>query len=188
MTLAGVHVRTIGAGFIEGSLTAIDATMDLIAVSADRFPQRQVIMFDVTSGNLVRWFEVEGVVGEAVGEESDLHVSFGLRFTPDGNHILVTELYYNQLLMFTMIGAFVRCVLQSCSTDDVGFASNGDILMPDRSRNRVCVFSPDGVVFLRNFGCRGTGDGQFKVPAGLAMCDDQLYVLDCRTNRVQVFK
>jgi len=51
----------------------------------------------------------------------------------------------------------------------------------------VCYFSPEGV-YLGTWGSRGTGDGQFGNPAGLAAgSNGRVYVVDTFNERVQYF-
>ena len=63
----------------------------------------------------------------------------------------------------------------------------GNIIIADRSNNRVQVFDRSGK-FLRKFGCYGTRAGQFDRPAGVAY-DNQLnriVVTDKDNHRIQV--
>lgn len=63
----------------------------------------------------------------------------------------------------------------------------GNIIIADRSNNRVQVFDRSGK-FLRKFGCYGTRAGQFDRPAGVAY-DNQLnriIVTDKDNHRIQV--
>ena len=59
--------------------------------------------------------------------------------------------------------------------------------MADLGNHRIQVFSSSGT-FLRMWGSRGSGDGQFFDPHGIAVDDaGRVYVTDAGNNRVQVF-
>lgn len=177
----GEHVRTIGEGVITGNVVGIAARVDILVVGSQGGIQPQVSVFDAISGDLIRSF---GEKGKAKGQ---LHLCCGLRLTPDGNHILVTELH-KRMSLFTLMGDFLRCIGEGTLKlpVDVDFASNGDILVADH--HRICVFSPDGSTLLRAFGSEGDITGHFKCPTALAMHGDKLYVIDWMSHRVQVFK
>lgn len=186
MTLAGVHVRTIGAGIIDGEVSCVAVSADLIAAGTY---EGKVFLFDFASGELLRSI---GEEGEAEGE---LTSCFGIRFTPDGGHVLIAEFSNNRLSLFTSTtGAFVRCVgvgTLACPCD-VDFASNGDIVVAEYNSCRICVFSPDGSTLERSFGSECDDDtsdapGQLKSPTALALHVCRLYVLDERSERLQVF-
>lgn len=188
MTTAGVGVRTIGASVILGTICGLAANTDMIVVGVwDRSSPaggKQVLMFDFVSGDLLRSFGVKGTA------EGQLHGIVGIRFTPDDRHIILAETDGNRLSLFTLTGDFVRCIgVGTLSAPwDVDFATNGDILVADSSNHRICVFSPDGSTLLRAFGSEGSSEpGTFKHPIALAMHAGQLYVLDWKSARVQVF-
>lgn len=144
-------------------------------------------MFDTTSGALIRSFGDDGS-----SSDSKLHHCFGVRFTPDGNHILIADAAYCQLSMFTLSGDFVRCTI-AATPYDVDFAPNGDILVAERrtGNHRVAVYCPDGSTLLRSF-TRDQGsepvvfDSWLDSPRALATRGDELYVLV--KARVHVFK
>lgn len=181
--MSGSHVRMIGAGLIEAMAYCIAASVEMIAVGtwSDMKP---VLIFDVLSGGLIRVF---GVKGPAVGQLSG---PSGIRFTPDGEHLLISEHSNDRLSLFTLTGKFVACggVGTLNRPSDVDFASNGDILVADWFRHRVCVFSPDGGDLLRTFGSEEeTSTVNFKYPTALAMHGGQLFLLDGESEQVQVF-
>lgn len=186
MTVTGEVPRTVRSGSIR-HCSAITARADMIAVSG----HTDINLFDMTSGSFIRSF---GEEGEAEGQ---LYGVSGLRFTPDGTHILVAESDNRRLSLFTLTGAFVRCIGVGTlgEASDVEFASNGDIIVADRSNHRICVFSPDGSELIRTFGSEGDGDGEFEHPNRLGVHGDQLYVMDESLSesdlgyagRVQVF-
>ena len=60
--------------------------------------------------------------------------------------------------------------------------------MADKTNNRVQVFDKFGN-FLSEFGGKGTKQGQFMSPEGVAVdqSDGMIFVADSENNRVQVF-
>jgi tripartite motif-containing protein 71 len=65
---------------------------------------------------------------------------------------------------------------------------NGNIIVADRSNNRVQIFRPDGTFYYK-FGEQGSEPGQFNRPAGIAAdIMHRIVVADKDNHRVQVFK
>lgn len=63
----------------------------------------------------------------------------------------------------------------------------GNIIVADRSNNRVQVFHPNGV-FSRKFGIQGTAPGHFDRPAGVAIDpQNRIVVADKDNHRIQLF-
>ncbi|NTV00968.1 MAG: hypothetical protein HGA55_07605, partial [Methanoregulaceae archaeon] len=62
----------------------------------------------------------------------------------------------------------------------------GNVYVADQANNRTLVFSGEGE-FLREWGSKGEGEGQFALPFGVAVNGDRVFVADSRNNRVQVF-
>ena len=185
-TLAGNHVRFIGVGVINAAFHGIACNCDTIVVTKYSHPgHRQVLMFEYVSGALLRSF---GDYGRAEGQLS-CGIG-GVRFTPDNRHIIIAEQYNNRLSLFTVEGAFVKCIGVGAGLNcpaDVEFAPNSDIIVASRGDHRIVMFSADGSTVLRSFGDEGSGPGQFKYPTALAMQSGQLFVLDRDNTRVQVF-
>ncbi len=74
---------------------------------------------------------------------------------------------------------------------DVAVAPNGDIFVADGhggdSNARIVKFSKDGK-FIKTWGKKGTGPGEFDVPHGLAFdSQGRLFVADRSNNRIQIF-
>ena len=74
---------------------------------------------------------------------------------------------------------------------DVLVAPNGDIFVADGHRgdsnDRIVKFSKDGR-FLKTWGRKGTGPGEFDLPHSLAMdAQGRLFVADLWNHRIQIF-
>lgn len=74
---------------------------------------------------------------------------------------------------------------------DVLIAPNGDIFVGDGhggdTNARVVKFAKDGT-FIKEWGQKGTGPGEFSYPHGLAMDSaGRLFVADRENNRIQIF-
>ena len=74
---------------------------------------------------------------------------------------------------------------------DVAVAPNGDIFVADghggMSNNRIVKFSKDGK-YIKEWGMKGTGPGEFDIPHALAFdSKGRLFVGDRNNNRIQIF-
>jgi hypothetical protein len=71
---------------------------------------------------------------------------------------------------------------------DVAWDKAGNIFVADGLSNaRVAKFTSDGV-FVKSWGSRGTGEGQFATPHGIQVdADGNVYVSDRGNKRIQVF-
>ena len=190
VTLTGDHVRFIGDGVIDDEIWGIAANAALIVVGkAYCTSDNRIMMFHAVTGAFVRAF---GEYGWA--QDQLMEFCMGIRFTPDGSHIVVAEGDVDgdrsRLSVFTLAGTFVRCIGEGELKDarDVEFTDNGDVIVCDHNAHHICVFSADGSTLLRQWGDKGDVDGKFMGPTALAMCGGQLYVLDEVSNRVQVFE
>lgn len=127
-------------------------------------------MFNTTSGDFIRAF---GAMGASEGNLSG--VCSGLRFLPDGGHILVSERGQSRLSLFTLNGEFVRCIPLRArgNPSDIELTCDGHILVSDFGKPRIDVFSLDAIL-LRTFD-RGTSLSR---PRALAIYGSQLFVLD----------
>lgn len=76
---------------------------------------------------------------------------------------------------------------QLCRPWGVCCDREGNVVVADRSNNRVQVFRPDGS-FRHRFGSQGSAPGQFDRPAGVAVDSrGRIVVADKDNHRVQVF-
>jgi DNA-binding beta-propeller fold protein YncE len=72
---------------------------------------------------------------------------------------------------------------------DLAVAKNGDIFIADgeSTNTRVVKFSKDGT-FIKWWGGKGTGPGQFNMPHSIALDEKgRVYVADRSNNRIQIF-
>ena len=108
---------------------------------------------------------------------TDAASSMVYKFTPDGKTLMKVEVGGQP----TPCGAF-------CSTTDIAFASNGNLLIADGYRNaRILEYSADGRK-LREWGSAGTGPGQFRLPHSIQIDDKGvIYVADRENGRIQRF-
>lgn len=177
-------MRSIGTGSIEGLVAGLAVSRDgaTLAVSSSD-ASTHIHLLDLESGLYIRGF---GSDGKSIGQLSD---PTGLRFTQDGTQLLIANLGGRHVAVFSVLGQFI-CTIGSgvlVSVWDLDFAPNGDILVADTDKQRICVFSPDGSTLLRKFGSQGEGPGLFRDPVSLAIHDGKLYVLDLNSRRVQCF-
>lgn len=63
------------------------------------------------------------------------------------------------------------------------FDSNGHLFVPDRSRDRIHVFTVDGVT-LGVFGVGGTGPGEFDRPRAVTIDGDTMWIADYGNKRL----
>ena len=190
VTLSGDHVRFVGVGVIDDGMCGIAANTELIVVGKACCPSNsRIIMFDAVTGAFVRSF---GDYGDAPGQL--MYHCHGIRFTPDGRHIIVAEssgeweYRRGRMSMFTLTGEFVRCIGDGDLKvpRDIEFADNGNIIVSDSYlSDPICVFSADGSKLLRQWRC-GPGESYTR-PTALAMQSGQLYVLDPDAQCVRVF-
>lgn len=183
VSLAGEHMRTIGSGVFTSDVISVATCPSYIAAGTIG-EGNQVYLFSADTSDFIRSFGWKG------SGEGQLRQSVGLRFTPDGSHIVVADDESNRLGRFTLSGEFVQYIGAGLLLEpqDVVFASNGDAIVADSSNNRICVFTPNGSALLRSFGSEGDAPGQFKCPVGLAIHGNTLYVIDTLTARLQIFQ
>lgn len=175
------HVRHI-TGITQPN--AIATHSDVVAVGTGC---ATVVLLSYATGAIIRTFGSKGSGRGNIGTYAD-----GLRFTSDGQSILVAEYSNKRLSMFRVSdGALEDFCCEGRVSDgykDVEIAPNGEIVVADYGAHRICVFSADGHTLLRTWGATGVGAGQFKSPTALALIGKNVFVLDRFSARVQVFE
>ena len=199
VTLTGEHVRFIGVGVAaledgdsDTVIRAVAANADLIAVGKwGTAKYSRIVLFDAHTGAFRRSF---GELGQYQGQL--MKYCEGLRFLPDGRHLLVAESMFGEgrLSLFTVAGEFVRYMgigkLKAASDVDV-FHQTGDIVVPDAAGHRVTVFSSDGKSVLKQWGdgtVAASDNGVLRSPTAVCVRGCQVLVLERDRNRIVVFE
>jgi DNA-binding beta-propeller fold protein YncE len=179
-------VPQIPAGTKLGAVSGVatDAADNLLVIHRGD-PQKPVLVFD-RGGKFLRAF--------GAGLFSSTH---GLRIDPEGN-VWATDNANHTVVKFSPDGKVLmtlgeRDVPGEDETHfnrptDVAFAKNGDFYVSDGYGNsRVVKFDKSGK-FLRAWGKKGTGEGEFNLPHAVRLdSEEKVYVADRENKRVQVF-
>ncbi len=152
-----------------------------------------ILEFD-PNGRMVRHFGAGIFVfphGISVDRQGNVWVTDGqgngavgqqvIKFSPDGKVLLrlgTAGVAGNSPSSFNMPSAVL-------------VAPNGDIFVADghggTSNDRIVKFDPRGT-YIKEWGIKGTGQGQFDIPHALAMDSrGRLFVADRNNNRIQIF-
>ena len=154
-----------------------------------------IMKFDET-GKLVKSFG-GGMInyshGLHVDKDNNIWVSDG-RALNNGKGHTVFKFDQNGKLLMTLGKPGVAGAGQDTFSEpsDILVAPNGDIFVADghggpQSNHRVVKFDKDGK-FIKEWGKKGDGQGEFNVPHNLAMDSrGRLFVADRANNRIQVF-
>jgi DNA-binding beta-propeller fold protein YncE len=107
----------------------------------------------------------------------DAASSVVLKFTPEGKQLLRID-----------VGGLPESKSEFRGTTDITFAPGGRLFISDGYGNaRILEYSAQGKR-VREWGTKGTGTGQFHVPHGIAIDQDNvLYVADRENGRIQKF-
>ncbi len=116
-----------------------------------------------------------------------------MRFSPDGERLLVAECRSNCWALFTVGGLLFQRVslgagpagCEAPSDHDVSFGAGGEVMVAHNGAHSIMVFSADGSILLKTWGAPGIGTGEFQHPRSLAVAGPCLYFMD--DSRVQVF-
>ena len=130
------------------------------------------------TGQFLRIFGAEGELG------GNLSCPRGISTSPDGNSIVAVS---RRVVVFTPEGR-VLLTLHGDQFNPWHCISHGNrYFVSDIDGNCIKVFSDQGD-FLYHFGRKGTGDGEFDRPVGLAVDkSDRLVVCDSGNHRIQIF-
>lgn len=167
--------------------------------------------------NRIQKFSPAGVFVGAYGSKGTAAGQFegawGIAINKVTGNVYVTDTKNDRVQEFSSSGAFVRTFgygvsngetkfeicTSSCHAGVAGSGSgqfyiptgitvdpSGNVWVVDDENNRVEEFKENGE-YLSRFGSKGTGNGQFIEPEGIAISDGDVYVTDTANNRVEEF-
>jgi DNA-binding beta-propeller fold protein YncE len=123
-------------------------------------------------------------------------IPHSIRVGPDGN-IWTVDAQSSRILKFTPAGKELMRIEVGgqpetknpfCGTTDIAFAPNGHLFISDGYGNaRILEYTADGKR-LHEWGAKGTGPGEFRLPHGIAVDEHGVvYVADRENGRIQRF-
>lgn len=146
--------------------------------------------------NPILVFDRDGKYLRSWGDDS-IKAPHGLRID-HANNVWVTDTVNHQVLKFNADGKLLLSLGkkgepgdaadQFNRPTDIAIAPTGEFYISDGYGNaRVLKFAMDGKL-LRQWGKKGTGDGEFNLPHAICLdAKGRVYVGDRENNRVQVF-
>jgi tripartite motif-containing protein 71 len=116
--------------------------------------------------------EFSACVGIAIGKDDDVYAA---------------EFRNERVQRFTSEGKFLGSFPVQPHAGGVAIHPDGTVFVAHWNSNKVAAYSPAGKL-LREWGVKGTGDGEFRLPGSIALgADGLLYVPDQGNSRVQKF-
>jgi DNA-binding beta-propeller fold protein YncE len=101
--------------------------------------------------------------------------------------IYTSELRNQRVQKFTTEGKFLGTFPLQTNPGGLAVDPKGNVYVGFWNANKVAAYSPEGKL-LREWGKKGTGDGEFQLPGSVAFGPDGLlYVPDQGNSRVQKF-
>lgn len=120
----------------------------------------------------------------------------GLAIDPERNRLLVGDVRLQQIMVYGLDGKYQTVIGHSGGGNIDGaflfpgmlaVMRDGNIVVADSMNSRVQIFDPDGK-FIRKFGSRGDGPGEFQIIKGIAAdSENHIYVADAKANSVAIF-
>lgn len=174
-----------GWNFGECSGVTVDKNDNIWVFNRGAHP---VLVFDRSGKILKAWTEVP------------VTTAHGIRADAEGN-IWTVDVAAHRVMKFNPTGHLLMMIGQvggAAGTNDtkdgfnrpanLTFAPNGDFFVADGYVNsRVVKFNKDGE-YLKHWGKKGTGDGEFDLVHDVALdSEGRLYVADRTNQRVQIF-
>ncbi len=133
--------------------------------------------------------EFLGTFGKSGMREGELREPNGITVDSAGN-IYVADAVNQRLIKFNADGNFEKQWSGPApgfyGPRDVAIGPNKQFYVLDQGRSRVVRLDPESENFTE-WGQKGTGEGEFNDPTGLAVGGDRVFVTDAMNNRIQVF-
>ena len=112
---------------------------------------------------------------------------YQLRIKMVGQHIRGSPFSVAVKSPVEKLGTPILTIDQTWGPWGVAINQRGEVVVTERGRHCVSVFSPSGEK-LQSFGTRGSGQGQFNEPCGVAVDGEgNILVADCGNHRIQKF-
>jgi sugar lactone lactonase YvrE len=116
--------------------------------------------------------EFSACVGIAIGKNDEVYTA---------------EFRNERVQRFTPEGKFISTFAVQPHAGGLAVDSQGNVYVAHWNSNKVAAYSPAGEL-LREWGKKGTGDGEFQLPGSIALGPDGfLYVPDQGNSRIQTF-
>src|SRR5262245_10466050 len=116
--------------------------------------------------------EFSACVGIAIGKNDEAYTA---------------EFRNQRVQRFTSEGKFISTFAVQPHAGGVAVDPEGNVYVAHWNSNKVAAYSPSGEL-LREWGQKGTGDGEFQLPGSIALGPDgHLYVPDQANSRIQKF-
>lgn len=124
--------------------------------------------------------------GEAGSENGEFSACVGVAIGAN-DEVYTAEFLNQRVQKFTSEGKFLSSFPVLPHAGGIAVDSQGNVYIGHWNSNKVAVYSPAGER-LREWGVKGTGDGEFQLPGSVAIGPDGLlYVPDQGNSRVQKF-
>jgi len=124
--------------------------------------------------------------GEHGDENGHFDACVGIVIGPD-DVVYTSEFRNRRIQRFTIEGKFLNSFPVRLSPGGMAIDKSGNVYVGYWNDNLVAAYAPDGTP-LREWGQKGTGDGEFQLPGSIAFGPDGLlYVPDQGNSRVQTF-
>ncbi len=141
-----------------------------------------MLVFDIKTGRLIK------TIGSTQGSGDE---QFDLPFDVCvvGEEVFVIDNNNKRLQVLSKAGKFVRRIrFAGQFVDPIGLCFHaGEVYVSNYNGGRIVVVDPASGKTLRTFGKKGTGDGEFNGPYGVAVLQGQLFVIDGGNYRIQSF-
>jgi len=140
------------------------------------------------SAPAARSLQVETVLtwGERGTADGQFHSPIGLAI--DAEDVLyTTEFRNNRVQRFSTEGKFLGKFPVEEMPGGIAVDREGAVYVAPMLKHKICVYDRDGKL-LREWGQKGTADGEFDQPGGIAIAaDGTVYVADQVNRRIQAF-
>ena len=129
-------------------------------------------------------------LGLPVRTVTDFNYPYGIAFNSH-QQMIVSECYGHKLSIFDTRGQKTRTFgLHGDSPDQIefpaGIATDDTDNIYVSSYHKLQKFTSSGEL-IKCIGKKGRKEGEFDVPRGVTLYDNQVYVCDCNNHRIQVF-